>query len=280
MTKKSELLSKPLPALISGAYEILQGGWDVDDVLSYMGTGLSGLNREECDLLGDYVFKWQLRAGAWKRSGDWRQHPDGYGGDYDEEALARLETINALRRKLAEPLLNLQKSGELAETAAGQAAALAEYLRELKLPEQLSRRSAELERSGRESLAQEYAQLWDIIVSALEQSAEILGDMEMDMTAFSRLFITMLSQYDVGSIPVSLDRVSAGDFDRMRRRNIKHLIVLGATDQRLPRAEEDGGIFSDEERRKMDVLDTTVRISVGLEDMDDVFEDIKQAVER
>ena len=39
------------------------------------------------------------------------------------------------------------------------------------------------------------------------------------------------------------------------------------------------GNFSDEERRKMDVLDTTVRISVGLEDMDDVFEDIKQAVE-
>ena len=258
VTKKSELLSKPLPALIGGAYEILQGGWDVDDVLSYMGTGLSGLNREECDLLGDYVFKWQLRAGAWKRSGDWRQHPDGYGGDYDEEALARLETINALRRRLAEPLLKLEKSGELAETAAGQAAALAEYLRELKLPEQLSRRSAELEQSGRESLAQEYAQLWDIIVSALEQSAEILGDMEMDMTAFSRLFITMLSQYDVGSIPVSLDRVSAGDFDRMRRRNIKHLIVLGATDQRLPRAEEDGGIFSDEERRRLLELDIDI----------------------
>ena len=28
----------------------------------------------------------------------------------------------------------------------------------------------------------------------------------------------------------------------------------------------------------MDVLDTTVRISVGLEDMDDVFSDIKQAL--
>ena len=258
VTKKSELLSKPLPALIGEAYEILQGGWDVDDVLSYMGTGLSGLNREECDLLGDYVFKWQLRAGAWKRSGDWRQHPDGYGGDYDEEALARLETINTLRRRLAEPLLKLEKSGELAETAAGQASALAEYLRELKLPEQLSRRSEELEQSGRESLAQEYAQLWDIVVSALEQSAEILGDMEMDMTAFSRLFVTMLSQYDVGSIPVSLDRVSAGDFDRMRRRNIKHLIVLGATDQRLPRAEEDGGIFSDEERRRLLELDIDI----------------------
>ena len=258
VAKKSELLSKPLPALISGAYEIIQGGWDVDDVLSYMGTGLSGLDTEECDLLGDYVFKWQLRAGAWKRSGDWRQHPDGYGEDYDEKALARLEKINALRRKLAEPLLKLQKSGELAETAAGQAAALSEYLRELKLPEQLARRAGELEQSGRESLAQEYLQLWDIIVSALEQSAEILGDMEMDMAAFSRLFITMLSQYDVGSIPVSLDRVSAGDFDRMRRRDIRHLIVLGATDQRLPRAEEDAGIFSDEERRRLLELDIDI----------------------
>lgn len=39
------------------------------------------------------------------------------------------------------------------------------------------------------------------------------------------------------------------------------------------------GNFSDEERAAMDVLDTTVRISVGLEDMDDVFEDIKQALE-
>lgn len=39
------------------------------------------------------------------------------------------------------------------------------------------------------------------------------------------------------------------------------------------------GNFTDEERAKMDVLDTTIRLSVGLESMDDVFEDIKQAAE-
>ena len=38
------------------------------------------------------------------------------------------------------------------------------------------------------------------------------------------------------------------------------------------------GTFTCEERAAMDVLDTTVRISVGLEDMDDVFSDIKQAL--
>lgn len=38
------------------------------------------------------------------------------------------------------------------------------------------------------------------------------------------------------------------------------------------------GPFTQEERDAMDVLDTTVRISVGLEDVDDLFEDIKQAL--
>lgn len=38
------------------------------------------------------------------------------------------------------------------------------------------------------------------------------------------------------------------------------------------------GPFNDEQRKAMDVLDTTIRISVGLEDVDDLFEDIRQAL--
>lgn len=39
------------------------------------------------------------------------------------------------------------------------------------------------------------------------------------------------------------------------------------------------GNFTDEERAAMDLYDTTIRLSVGLEDVDDIFEDIKQALE-
>lgn len=39
------------------------------------------------------------------------------------------------------------------------------------------------------------------------------------------------------------------------------------------------GPFDDEQRRAMDVLDTTVRISVGMEDVDDLVEDFRQALE-
>lgn len=38
------------------------------------------------------------------------------------------------------------------------------------------------------------------------------------------------------------------------------------------------GNFTPEEKAKMDVLDTTIRLSVGLEDVDDIFNDIEQAL--
>lgn len=38
------------------------------------------------------------------------------------------------------------------------------------------------------------------------------------------------------------------------------------------------GPFTDEQRRSMDVLDTTIRLSVGLEDVEDLFADIEQAL--
>ena len=249
--RKSDVMSKPLMALISGAYEILGGGWEISDVLSYLRTGLAGLSNEECDILENYVLMWQLRGSAWLRTEDWRLHPQGYGGEYDDETNEQLREINRLRRIAADPLERFESRCKAAETARGQAEALAQLLEELKLSEKLEARAKRLEELGFATAARECAQLWDITVSALEQSAAILGDTESDTESFGRLFTTMLSRCDVGTIPVALDRVTAGDFDRMRRRKIKHLIVLGASDERIPAAESQNGMFSPEERKRL-----------------------------
>lgn len=253
--RKSDLLSKPLPVLIASAYEIINGGWDSADVLDYIRTGLAGLSREECDELENYVFTWQKRGSAWTSREPWRQHPEGYGAEYTDETREALRRINALRDRVSAPLLRFAENTKNAGTAARQAEALAQLLEELELAQRLSERSDKLASEGRGAAAQEYAQLWDITVSALEQCAAILGDTSMDGEAFGRLFTLMLSRYDVGTIPAALDRVTAGDFDRMRRRHIKHLIVLGATDERIPKTEAEAGVFSADERKRLLELD-------------------------
>ncbi len=257
----TDLMAKPLPTLISCAYEIVLGGWAADDVISYIRTGLAGLEEDECDELESYLFKWQLRGSAWQRRQDWRQHPDGYGAEYTEETEERLRRINALRRRVAGPLNAFRRAALSAETAAGQAAALSSLFARLQLPETLSRRAEQLQAAGREKSAAEYRQLWDLTAGALEQCDSILGDTAMDAEQFGRLFTLMLSHYEIGTIPVALDRVTAGDFDRNRRRSIRHLIVLGASEDRLPKTEERGGVFSADERKRLIELD--IDLSAG-----------------
>ena len=197
---------------------------------------------------------WQLRGNAWRKDADWRLHPDGFGGEYDESALLRLDRINALRRRVTAPLLHFEERSLSAATAVEQAEALAQLLTELELDRLLDEKTELLKASGERAAAQEYAQLWDICAGALEQCASILGDSASDAAYFGRLFISVLSKYDVGSIPAGLDVCSVGDFDRMRRRRIKHLFILGADDERLPSQNAEPGLFSDDEKQRLKEL--------------------------
>lgn len=249
--KKSDVLSKPLPALIAAAYAAVTRGWEYDDVFAYLKTGLAGLSLAETDALENYAFLWSLRGNAFAKDEDWTPHPDGFAREYDGESRERLARINALRRRAMGPLWALAERGAAASDAAGQARALADFFDALDLPEQLERRATELKTLGMTQDAAEYVQLWDVTVGALEQCAAVLGDAEADTEMFGQLFCLVLSAYEVGSIPLSLDKVSAGDMGRMRRRNIKHLIVLGCDSDTLPRAAPETGVFTDEDREAL-----------------------------
>jgi ATP-dependent helicase/nuclease subunit B len=253
--RKSDLLSKPLPAMITSAYNIITRGWATEDVMAYLRTGLAGLSQDDVDVLDSYVFLWKLRGSAWTRTAMWRQHPDGYGGTYDETAENKLQQIHALRLKIVPPLQHFEQHAKQAETAAQQAAALADFLTEIHLTETLQKKAAMLEQDPTLRIkAQEYRQLWEIIIRALQQAAAVLADRPMQPEVFGNLFSLVLSQYDVGTIPVSLDSVTAGDFDRMRRRNIRYLLVLGADDGRIPGTGGQDAVFTEDELQKLQDL--------------------------
>lgn len=246
LSRMSDILQKPILALITSALEAAAGGYRYDDVFRYLKTGLTALSAEDVDLLENYVLKWNLEGSAWTAKKDWANHPKGYGRTFTEEDNALLSRLNALRKQVAAPLEALRKNPD--RTGRGQAVALYSFLEAAGVPERLAERTAELNRRGQAALAEEYAQLWDILCGGLEQCAQILGDAPMELDEFSRLFALVLSQYDVGSIPVSLDRVSAGEMPRLAHRSCPVVFLLGADDGAIPAAAPSPGLLNDDDR--------------------------------
>lgn len=255
---RTPLTAKPLPLLISCAYDIISGGWKADDMITYLGTGLTGISPDDADLLSSYIYRWNIRADAWHSAKDWVQHPDGYNRNFTDETYEILKRVNSVRRRLAAPLLSFEKASLSSSAASGHVKALYGFLESVQAGVQLESRATELAETGSKAEAEEYRQLWDTVVSALDQAYLILGDMPLSSDKFSEMFLCMLSTYDVGVIPISLDCVSAGDFDRMRRRNIKNLIILGASSDRVPFFSSGSSLFTKTELKNLEDLGTQI----------------------
>ena len=136
----------------------------------------------------------------------------------------------------------------LDKTGRGQAISLYRFLERIGLPNQLEARVEALKKRGDLALAEEYRQLWEILCGGLEQCAALLGERGMDLEEFAGLFRLVLSQYDVGTIPVSLDRVTAGETTRQTGHRVKALFLLGADDGSIPRVGAAPGLLSDDDR--------------------------------
>ncbi len=241
-----DVLRKPVLALVTSALAAVAQDYPYEEMFRYLKTDLTGITRQERDRLENYVLTWNIRGGTWMRERDWDMHPEGYGLIMEEHHRAEVSALDALRRKVIAPLEKLRRNSD--KTGRGRALALYDFLTEIGLEESLKLRVAALEESGQLTEAAQYRQLWDIVVNGLEQCAIHLEQTELEEEEFSRLFSLVLSRYDVSAIPVSLDRVTVADANRIAYRDAKVLFLLGADSSSIPACEPEPGLFSDQDR--------------------------------
>ena len=242
----TDILEKPVLALVTAALEAVAGGYTYDDIFRYLKTGLTDLSEEDRDLLENYVLKWDIRGSRWTQSKAWSWHPQGYGYPWEEEDRTLVARLDRVRRSVVEPLEMIRKNK--LKTGRGQAESLYNFMERIGLPDRLEARVEALNRRGQPALAEEYRQLWEILCGGLEQCASLLEDAPMEWEEFALLFRMVLSQYDVGTIPVSLDRVTAGETTRQTGHRVKVLILLGADDASIPQLSATPGLLSDDDR--------------------------------
>ena len=115
----------------------------------------------------------------------------------------------------------------------------------------LAARAKRLETLGETQAAGDCLREWDALASCLDQFDEALGEVPMEAGDFLRLLELLLRSRDMGSIPAALDCVSLGSPGRLRGRDPRILILLGAEDASLPGSDPGSGFFSPEERRTL-----------------------------
>ena len=240
------VLDTPAIATVFAALEVILNGFELQDVLQYIKSMLSPLDKDTADLVENYALLWTIRGKKWEQ--EWTFHPNGLGEKWTDGAKNRLERLENARRTLVAPLLELRKGFYNAANLGDEIKALYKFLEDISYGKKLSAYADILEANGEGRDAQIQNQLWDILITALEQLYSVLGETAWEAENFSRLLRLLISQYDVGTIPPVLDAVSAGPVSSMRCQQCKHLILLGAEEGALPGYGGSTSLLSDQER--------------------------------
>lgn len=241
-----DIMQKNVICTVLTALDAAVSGFDRKCVLEYLRSALSPLDQDTCDLVENYAVVWNIRGNQWLS--DWAFHPDGLSAVWDEPSQLRLQALNKARALAITPLEHLRQGLQGASSLREQVLALYAFLEEIGLETRLEALSQVLEAEGDDRNAQILGQLWEILLSALEQLFDVLGDTHWETEHFTRLLRLLLSQYDVGTIPPVLDAVQMGPVSAMRCHREKHLLVLGAEEGKLPGYSGSVGLLTDQER--------------------------------
>ncbi len=241
-----DVLQKTVVSTVLSAMEAALGGFEQRSVLRYLKSILSPLGQDTCDKVENYVITWGIRGSMFLKM--WERNPDGFGKDMTEENKAELAVLNAARELAIRPLEELYHDFQAARNLGEQVQALSTFLERIALSQRLEMLEKQMADAGQYRDAQILSQLWEILLTALEQMYDTLGQTVWEPETFTRLLTLLLSQYNVGTIPPVLDAVTVGAVSAQRCQEAKHLLVLGASEGALPGYGGSKGLLTDQER--------------------------------
>lgn len=253
--KPHDITSKPVVKLISACFNCILSGFDKDDVLSLLKTGLTKIDDKDISLFENYIYTWQLNYSSLLN--DFTENPRGFADEFtfeDIENLRRVENV----RSLIIPALKTFKSDLNGKTAREICQGLYDLLLTLGTDKKLMELTDKLKAWEEISSADEQLRLWEIFINTLDRTADVIGDRELTLKRFYDLFMLQLSLTDISFIPKALDQVTVGDIERLRLGGRKYVFVVGAVEGEFPKTDSSGGLFTAAERSelaRLNVLD-------------------------
>lgn len=249
--QKRLVMHHPLVELIRSALEVVIQNWSYDPVFRFLKTDLADIERENVDLLENYVLAHGIKGSKWIDGKPWTYHRKYTLGEEDLalwENDVELKRINHARMEAVKYIGDFHIAIKNKKTVKGYTEALFELLLSLNIPQKLDRWEIEAQDRGELDLVLEHAQIWDCIVDMMDEIVEGLGDEKLTIEEYSEVVESGLKNIKIGLLPLGMDQVVIGDLDRSRNPDVKVVFILGANDGVIPLRHSDEGTFTDSER--------------------------------
>ncbi len=246
--KPHDITSKPVVKLISACFNCILSGFDKDDVLSLLKTGLTKVDDKDISLFENYIYTWQINYSSLLK--DFTANPRGFADEFTFEDIENLKRVEKVR-SLIIPALQSFKADFNGRTAAEICQGLYSLLLSLGTDKKLIELADKLDAWEEVAYSDEQLRLWEIFITTLDRTAEVIGDRELSLKRFYDLFMLQLSLTDISFIPRAIDQVTVGDIERLRLGGRKYVFVIGAVEGEFPKSDFSGGLFTAAERSEL-----------------------------
>ena len=238
------ILLHPFLEFVRSLLQVIEDNFSEEAMFRYLRCGLSQISEDEIDLLENYVLAAGIRGKKkWETRFIYTTH------EVTEEDL---EALNELRIRVMEPFLELtavfRKKGATVRECT---TALYQFIVSLQIEQQLKYRENQYKEAKDLAKAEEYAQIYRIVMDILDKMATLLGDEVMDISEYAKVLEAGFEAAKVGVIPGGYDCVMIGDIERTRLDDIKVLFIVGVNDGIVPKSDNRGGIISQLEREEL-----------------------------
>ncbi|MDQ6421125.1 helicase-exonuclease AddAB subunit AddB [Paenibacillus sp. LHD-117] len=280
--RKEKALHHPLVEFIRSALETVLFGWRYDAVFRCIKTEMMfpadrSIPREWFDRLENFAlaagidgWKWLDRK-CWKPQMTVSLEEDAEIETVSTSAQREFDIVMEARESVVPHLRRFGEGLRKAESVGGMCEALFRLLDHTDAADRLERWSGEDMAAGRTLRARSHRQLWDNVMSLLDQLVELAGTEKVTPTLFAGMVEAGLDSLTLAAVPPALDQVLVGSMDRTRSRGIAVCYVLGANDGVIPMRAKEDGLLTEAERDTLGEAGLSMAPSVKRRLLDERF---------
>ncbi len=253
--RKYSLLSHPIIIMLLSLFEMMAHGIETESLMAYIKTGYSDISADESDILENFALAGRLRRQDWMDDHRFLQRADSVfyeTEEVSEKNRQEAEKLLELRNRVLAPLLALRSDLADDKTVRSRAEALFRYFEAIDLYHKVEREIEDFKIQGDLQAAQEYSEVYNLLMTLLDELVFALGDEKIGMKRLEIILTAGLSQCEISTIPPGNDQVFIGDTGRSLVKNVKALYVIGANADSFPAAPAQEGLIKDSERNQLE----------------------------